>query len=411
MTEDKSAGSANFSRIVEVNVSEEDDNRHDVKSKATMKGVWNRAFSVAFDSLLTNGWFSAAPNDISVNRAIRTNNPGALNISKWQKSRPGYIGITPADGSGNRTTIYRTPEHGVGAWYHLLAIVYGFGRSGHFTLAELAVAYAGGDEKAAKVYLDGWGRWSGGTLKEDAVVHLKDSNEVLKLAKAMFAHEAAQRSPLHDDQITWAIDQERAGTLPQVDETMRNYARKLTNSDSDRLRKLAKLFDINPAPIERLIAFQAEERPYTRPRYWAVLDFTLRSDQKRLFVFDVAEQGVDRYYCAHGKGSEGRTNDGYATVFSNRSGSNASSLGIYTCAEPYDGDNGYSMRLDGEEATNSNARSRAVVIHGAKYASDKWLRHHSYLGRSWGCPAVDHAYSSKIIGELKHGSLLIAWAE
>ncbi|MGO7135771.1 murein L,D-transpeptidase catalytic domain-containing protein [Rhizobium leguminosarum] len=36
---------------------------------------------------------------------------------------------------------------------------------------------------------------------------------------------------------------------------------------------------------------------------------------------------------------------------------------------------------------------------------------HSHLGRSWGCPAVDHAYASKIVEELKHGSLLNAWAE
>lgn len=227
----------------------------------------------------------------------------------------------------------------------------------------------------------------------------------------MFVHEAAQKSPLHDDQITWAIDQERAGNLPQIDTTMNTYARKLTDSDSDRLRTLAKQFGIDPAPIERLVAFQAKERPYARPRYWAVLDFTLRSDQKRLFVLDVVEQGVDRYFCAHGKGSEGSANDGYATVFSNRSNSNASSLGIYTCGEPYNGDNGYSMRLDGEEATNSNARSWAVVAHGANYVSDRCLRHHPYLGRSLGCPAVDHACASKIIGELKHGSFLIAWAK
>lgn len=411
MSIDQDSEPANSSRIIEVNVSEEDDRRRDAKSKATMKGVWNRSFSVAFDSLLAAGWFSAAPNDTSVNRAIRTNNPGALNISNWQKSRPGYVGITPADGGGNRTTIYRTPEHGVGAWYHLLARVYRFDRTGHFTLTELASAYAGGDEKAAKIYLEGWRLWSGGALKDDTVTHLDDDAELVTLAKAMFGHEAAQRSPLHDDQIAWAIDQERAGTLPEIDKPMKTYARQLADSDGDRLRKLAKQFGINPTPVDLLIGFQAKERPYVRLRFWAVLDFTLRSDQKRLFVLDVVEQGVDRYYCAHGKGSEGSVNDGYATVFSNRSGSNASSLGIYTCSEPYNGDNGYSMRLDGEEATNSNARSRAVVIHGANYVSDQWLQHHPYLGRSLGCPAVDHAYASKIIGELKNGSLLIAWAK
>ncbi|NKK01228.1 hypothetical protein GFL63_20970 [Rhizobium leguminosarum bv. viciae] len=410
MTEDENPGSANFPRIVEGNTSEEDYDRRSPKAKATMKGVWNRALSVTFDSLLVNGWFSAAPNDVSVNRAIRTNNPGALNISKWQKSRPGYIGITPADSNGNRTTIYRTPEHGVGAWYHLLAVVYGFGVTGRFALAELASLYAGGNTKAAKTYIKGWGLWSGGLLKDDTVTHLNDDNELLTLAKAMFAHEAAQRSPLHDEQITWAIDQERAGALPEIDEATRSYARKLNESDFEELREQGNQFGINPEPIEQLIIFQSKERPYTRLRYWAILDFTMRSDQRRLYVIDVVERGVDRYYCSHGKGSEGRDNDGYATVFSNRAGSNASSLGIYTCAEPYYGENGYSLRLDGEESTNSNARSRAIVVHGADYVSEKWLRRHSYLGRSRGCPAIDHAYASQIVDELKHGSLLNAWA-
>ncbi len=57
-------------------------------------------------------------------RALRPNNPGALNISNWQKSMPGYVGKTIDDGSGNETTIYVTPEKGVIAWHELIVVLY-----------------------------------------------------------------------------------------------------------------------------------------------------------------------------------------------------------------------------------------------------------------------------------------------
>ena len=96
---------------------------------------------------------------MSVKRSIRTNNPGALNISNWQKTFPGYAGKTPPDGAGNVTTIYVTPEHGVAAWYHLLTDRYGYGEDGSFVLLKLARKYAGvnsDDAPAVKSYIKGW---------------------------------------------------------------------------------------------------------------------------------------------------------------------------------------------------------------------------------------------------------------
>ena len=64
-----------------------------------------------YGSLVPGGFFSADPEDMHVPRSVRTNNPGALNISAWQKERRGFVGVTPPDSAGNKTTIYRTPEH------------------------------------------------------------------------------------------------------------------------------------------------------------------------------------------------------------------------------------------------------------------------------------------------------------
>lgn len=161
------------------------------------------------------------------------------------------------------------------------------------------------------------------------------------------------------------------------------------------------------AAMDRLIALRNERYPESRPRYWAIANFDLHSRERRFFVLDVVARQSTAYLCAHGIGSEGPSDDGMADVFSNEPGSHATSLGIYRCAETYEGRNGYSLRLDGLEETNSRARDRYVVVHGANYVSDEFVDNHGRVGRSQGCPALDHQYARTVIDQLKHGSLLI----
>lgn len=177
----------------------------------TINHVLNRKRQIKFGTLVEHGWFSATPDDTSVNRAIRTNNPGALNITNWQKKRPGYVGYTEPDTSGNMTTIYKTPEHGISAWYHLISEIYGLSELGKFEIKTLARRYAGSDasEEAVQAYINGWSHWSEGHLTKDTVVHLQSDDEMIRLAKALFAHEAGATIPLHDDQILYAIQSER----------------------------------------------------------------------------------------------------------------------------------------------------------------------------------------------------------
>jgi hypothetical protein len=178
--------------------------------------------------------------------------------------------------------------------------------------------------------------------------------------------------------------------------------------DETILRTLAEEHDL-VMPMERLITLRNDSYPGSHPRYWAVVDFDLHSAEPRMFVFDVIAQKTDAYLCAHGKGSEGPSDDGFANVFSNESGSNATSLGIYRCAETYHGHNGYSLRLDGLELTNSNARPRLIVVHGADYVSEAFAKKHGRIGRSEGCPALDHKHARTVIDQLKLGSFLMHW--
>ncbi|WP_413575704.1 murein L,D-transpeptidase catalytic domain family protein [Bdellovibrio sp. HCB290] len=139
--------------------------------------------------------------------------------------------------------------------------------------------------------------------------------------------------------------------------------------------------------------------------YLSVLDFSLSSTKKRFHIINMKTGDVWSIHVAHGKGSD-PDHDGYANSFSNTSGSNASSVGVYKTAETYSGSHGYSLRLDGLSSTNSRARSRAVVIHGADYVSESSV----IQGRSWGCPAVTMSYRTKLIDMVKGGSIIYASA-
>lgn len=139
-----------------------------------------------------------------------------------------------------------------------------------------------------------------------------------------------------------------------------------------------------------------------------VIDFSKPSTEKRLYVLDLENMKLlFKTYVAHGMGS-GKL---YANRFSNKSGSHMSSLGFYITGETYNGQHGYSLKLNGEEdGINNNAQRRAIVIHSADYASDYYVQKQGYLGRSYGCPALPRDVSKAIIETIKEGSCIFAYA-
>jgi hypothetical protein len=141
----------------------------------------------------------------------------------------------------------------------------------------------------------------------------------------------------------------------------------------------------------------------------AVIDYSLPSTARRLWVFDV--QGgklLHHELVAHGRGS----GDNYATSFSNAADSHQTSLGLFRTAETYIGGNGYSLRLDGlEPGVNDNARARAIVMHGAWYVDPAVVAQQGRLGRSYGCPALRQQVARVVIDELKDRNLLFSYAD
>jgi hypothetical protein len=138
-----------------------------------------------------------------------------------------------------------------------------------------------------------------------------------------------------------------------------------------------------------------------------IIDFSLPSTKRRFWVLDLEHKRVLFHeLVAHGKGS----GDNFATSFSNRAGSFQSSLGLYRTESPYEGEHGYSLRLHGlEQGINDQARSRAIVLHGAWYVSQSMIAQQQRLGRSLGCPAVENSVVKPLIDTLKNGHLLFAY--
>lgn len=135
-----------------------------------------------------------------------------------------------------------------------------------------------------------------------------------------------------------------------------------------------------------------------------LIDFSLSSNSKRLWVIDLATNTIlFQSLVAHGR----NTGEEYASSFSNNNSSFKSSLGFYTTGEIYQGKHGTSLRLDGlERGFNDNARERGVVMHAADYVSESFIRNNKRLGRSQGCPAIPFELRDKIIEAIKGKSCL-----
>lgn len=144
--------------------------------------------------------------------------------------------------------------------------------------------------------------------------------------------------------------------------------------------------------------------------YLTIIDFTKPSTEKRMFILNLKDGSVEKLLVTHGKNTEGEL--AQAKFFSNTPGTNMSSLGFFITDQlPYIGKHGISLRLTGLSETNSNARKRNIVIHGAPYATQWFVEYKGRLGLSQGCPAIDPERIEDVIAKLKGESLLYIYSD
>ena len=185
-------------------------------------------------------------------------------------------------------------------------------------------------------------------------------------------------------------------------------------SNLSQLAIRARAMSIPTAAVNN--SFQYYRNNYDKIKnkcYLTIVDFNRKSTQERFFILDVKKGSIESLKTSHGKKSEsvaskkGRrgkrigVRSYQANYFSNKMGSNASSLGVYETLGTYSGKHGYSLKLNGKDASNSNALARAIVIHKAAYVSGG--------GRSEGCFALEPSKYSRVINQLKGGSVIYAY--
>lgn len=162
--------------------------------------------------------------------------------------------------------------------------------------------------------------------------------------------------------------------------------------------------------FEAYYAYRAAHPDRVRQPYLFFVDFGLDNRTPRGYVFDMeALTLVDGpFTVAHGLGSSPGRNT-VPTTFSNRPGSEATSLGLYVAEETYtfrgrSGGRAYEsagLRLRGESgAFNDAARRRGIVAHGAPYVT------RGDAGRSQGCPALEPQRARRLLPMIANGGVV-----
>lgn len=174
-------------------------------------------------------------------------------------------------------------------------------------------------------------------------------------------------------------------------------------------KQAQNLSNLNPKVLKlALIAYNnAKEAGYIKNEYLTIVDYSVPSSEPRMWVIDMKNQDLAFYtHVSHGMNSGGNI----PTEFSNISGSNQSSLGVYITDNVYYGKHGKSLNLNGiEKGYNNNALARRIVVHAADYVSDDFIQRVGRLGRSQGCFAVKQEVSSEIIDTIKGGSVIFGY--
>ncbi|MFT3825973.1 MAG: murein L,D-transpeptidase catalytic domain family protein [Chitinophagaceae bacterium] len=135
----------------------------------------------------------------------------------------------------------------------------------------------------------------------------------------------------------------------------------------------------------------AEEHGYDM-EYAFMLDMGMKSGKKRFFVVDLVNMTIVKSgLVAHGRGNERFTFD---KKYSNKPGSNCSSLGVYKVGKFYNGIFGPAYRLVGLQESNSNASQRAIVLHGMNCIPNE--ESDFPVCQSEGCPSLSPQFLKDI---------------
>ena len=124
-----------------------------------------------------------------------------------------------------------------------------------------------------------------------------------------------------------------------------------------------------------------------------LIDMSIASGKDRFFVYDLNKDSI----IATGLVTHGSCNETWLSGrrYGNEVGCNCTSLGKYKVGNPYQGKFGLAYKLYGQDASNSNAFKRFVVLHSMECVPASSI-HPAPICQSYGCPAVSPAFLKKL---------------
>jgi hypothetical protein len=183
--------------------------------------------------------------------------------------------------------------------------------------------------------------------------------------------------------------------------------------EREKVYNLLKLGDLGLSYEAFKLALQGldklnEEGKLINSSILTIIDFSQSSKNKRMYVIDLYKKMLlFNTYVAHGR----NTGNEYATNFSNKEGSFMSSLGFYITQNIATGSRvGLSLILQGiEKGINDKAQQREIIMHGADYATEDFIRKYGRLGRSYGCPSLPPDQIKPVAEAIKGGTCLFIY--
>ncbi|AXB56546.1 murein L,D-transpeptidase catalytic domain-containing protein [Flavobacterium fluviale] len=144
-----------------------------------------------------------------------------------------------------------------------------------------------------------------------------------------------------------------------------------------------------------------------------LIDLGVHSGLKRFFIYDFKKNAVSKsYIVSHGCGDNrwGSTSSKENVQISNEFDSHCSSIGKYVILNRGVSQWGIKVNyiLQGKDKTNSNARSRAIVLHSWDAVPDYEV-YPEGTPEGWGCPAVSNESMKQIDELLKTNKKVLMW--
>jgi hypothetical protein len=239
----------------------------------------------------------------------------------------------------------------------------------------------------------------------------------LLIAGAHFAPERNHNGPVLDAAVKFVGGPRDSSNLAAADSNegsgaLLGLTRTALAAFTGSVRPLSRPEALESA-FRSYFAYKAAHPDEVRKPLLYFVDYGLPNTAKRGYVFDMENMRVvdGPFTVAAGRGSAPK--DGVPTRFSNASGSNATSLGLYVAKSIYDfrGKSAgkpyrsLGLRLMGvSRGFNDRALARGVVAHGAPYVTS------TKAGRSEGCPAMEPERAERLLPKLADGGLVFLFA-